>query len=338
MKILSKIQEDIDFNFDKDYLRPRQDNLSMDVFNLKNSTSSIKGCVVENGTLIDLKISHGIHTKLSQTIAIGETALVINIPFSNNYGHCLHDTLPKLLWADKNSKYDKIYTSGNPMIESLVDLFDIQFKKTIFVNQDFAIHSENVILENHRALHIREKKKNKILKEIIDEKSSKLKTCPKKLLIYCSRNHSGDVQHGRLMNQNNEDTIIKLLQEYCHDNDLMFHLFSGQENGKTMSHKKQFELFRCAKIVVGPHGSAMANILYLDFKNKPKICEFTSGTQTQVHAKSTFGKHYYALHGYIFDDNQYYLIPFTKDSTPEVTSIDIDNLKDFLSIVKNDKS
>ena len=28
MKILSKIQEDIDFNFDKDYLRPRQDSLS----------------------------------------------------------------------------------------------------------------------------------------------------------------------------------------------------------------------------------------------------------------------------------------------------------------------
>ena len=41
MKILSKIHEDIDFNFDKDFVRRRQGRPNMDVFNLKNSLTLI---------------------------------------------------------------------------------------------------------------------------------------------------------------------------------------------------------------------------------------------------------------------------------------------------------
>jgi len=337
LKILSKIQEDKDFIYNKFYFEDMK--LNNDVFTLKNTDfSNIRGSIKTNGkrdNSIELKISHTHFVKpVTET---GETALVINIPYCNNYGHCLHDVLPKLMWEDINSKYDKIYTCGSPMIESLIDLLDIKFKKTIFVDQDFQIHSENIILENHTAYHIRDTRKNKIIKECIDKKISNLKKSPKKLLIYCSRNDSSDVCHGRKMNQDTEDIIIDLLQTYCKDNDLTFFFFNGQENGETMSHEKQLELFRCAKIVIGPHGSAMANVVYLDPKNKPRVCEFTSGTQVQVHG-DIFNKHYNALFGFVFGpEYQYYLIPFTKDSTPEVTDIDIDNLMQFMRKVENDQ-
>ena len=77
----------------------------------------------------------------------------------------------------------------------------------------------------------------------------------------------------------------------------------------------------------------MANVIYMNPINRPKVCEFTSGTEVQVHG-GVFNKHYNMLYGYLFEEMyDYYLIPFSKDSTQQVTSIDINNLKKFLEII-----
>jgi len=130
------------------------------------------------------------------------------------------------------------------------------------------------------------------------------------------------------MEQEQEDAIISMLKEKAQSEGFRFTLFHGQEDGKTMSHKKQMEIFSEAKIVVGGHGSAMANVIYTP--KGTSICEFTSGTEVQVHG-GVFNKHYNALNGYIFNDYaDYNLIPFSRESTKEITMIDLGNLKTFL--------
>ena len=164
----------------------------------------------------------------------------------------------------------------------------------------------------------------------IDFVKNNIKTEINNRLIYCTRNTSSDTKHGRMMEHANEMKIVDMLKKYCIKNNLIFTMFNGQENGKTMSHIKQLELFNQARVVVGPHGSAMANTIYLNPQNNPKICEFTSGTEVQVHG-GIFNKHYNALFGYLFDEiYECYVIPFTKNSTRDITSIDTLNLKKFL--------
>ena len=107
-------------------------------------------------------------------------------------------------------------------------------------------------------------------------------------------------------------------------------MFDGYKNGKHMTLSEQSKLFNEAKMVVGPHGGAMSNILYLDPNNNPVVCEFTGGNQSAIHGNSVFGKNYSNLYTRYFEEiYDYNLIPFTNDSTHEVTKIDIDNLKQF---------
>ncbi|MDO7613708.1 MAG: glycosyltransferase family 61 protein, partial [Crocinitomicaceae bacterium] len=241
------------------------------------------------------------------------------------------------LYIDQQSKYDKIYTSGTPILYSLFEMIQVKFKKIHFVEQqkeELIMDCADVEIQNWPAYHKRNINKTRLIKQAIDEFiKNNIKTEVNNRLIYCTRNTSSDAKHGRMMNHENEKEIVELLKKYCDENHLLFTMFNGQEDGKTMSHIKQLKLFNEAKIVVGPHGSAMANVIYLNPKNKPRVCEFTSGTETQIHG-SAFDKHYNFLFGYLFDEiYDYNLIPFDKSSTSEFTSIDVDNLRGFIKRV-----
>lgn len=266
--------------------------------------------------------------------AVGK-ALVLIIPFAGNYGHCLHDVIPKLLYYDENSDADVIYTRTSPLMQSLLDLFQIKFKKIIFVKEETQINPNTLQVEFHPTYHIRDKNKVKMLKSIIDKRALEMcKPKTKKSLIYCTRNSSTDTRHGRLMDVDNEKAIVKLLRSYARENNLQFVMFNGQEGGETMSHVKQMKIFNNAKIVVGPHGSAMANVIYCNPVNDIKVCEFTSGNDAQVQGKARFCKHYNFLNGFLLEElYDYYLVPFGIGSTPSVTTIDINNLKTFLTVI-----
>jgi hypothetical protein len=133
------------------------------------------------------------------------------------------------------------------------------------------------------------------------------------------------------MDIDNESQIISLLKSYCIDNGLLFTIFNGEENGQIMSHINQLKLFSEAKIVVGPHGTAMSNVIYLNPLNDCKVCEFTSGTEKVIQGGKPFLKHYNLVYGFLLEEIfDYYLISFHQDSTPDITIIDIDNLTEFL--------
>lgn len=255
--------------------------------------------------------------------------LLLCIPFFHNYSHCLADVIPKLMWYDTNHSADVIYTNTCEVLQSVLDTLNIKFNKIVFVHENFKLDTDVVDVHIHSVDFHRDINHIKLLKDKIDEKYSEVAQTDN-LLIYCTRN-SVDAKHGRQMGEENEQEIISILQSYCEETGLEFTIFNGLEGGTTMCYTKQIELFNRAKVVIGPHGGAFANILFCNPKNNVTVCEFTSGTQVQVHGLS-LNKHYNKLFAFLPEEiYDYYLIPFEIGSTAEFTYIDTVNLKTFLT-------
>lgn len=349
MKIISKIDDDKNFEYPLDKMSDSTQNNHF--VNISNTKTVLKGFSISPSpifikTLQDLNSQkiYGLEARLGSYYYFLDHELkkqatpsysrikVLNIPWVENYGHCLHDVIPKLLYEEANSDCDVIYTCASSLLDSLTSLFQVRFKKVVLLdNIEIKVFSDELIVENHEAFHIRDKEKVKLFKSQIDSVIEReYKSNISNRLIYCSRNGE-NVTHGRKMDEENEIEIISELKLFCLKKNLIFTFFNGQEDGATISHLNQIKLFSEAKIVVGPHGSAMANIIYLNPRNKCSVCEFTSGTEVVVQTGS-FIKHYNSLYGHLPGDlYDYFLIPFCANSTRHVTSIDIDNLREFLS-------
>jgi capsular polysaccharide biosynthesis protein len=142
-----------------------------------------------------------------------------------------------------------------------------------------------------------------------------------------------------MISSDNEIKIINLLKEYANNFNLNFCIFNGQIDGQRMSTKEQIKLFRFAKMVVGPHGGGLANIIWIDPKNECKICEFTYGTEKTIQSLNGFEINcnfsYSSLPDEIFE---YSVIPFTNNSRDNIVEIDIDNLMKFLYETNSDSS
>lgn len=261
--------------------------------------------------------------------------MIFRFGWVDNYGHLLHDYLPMLLYVDTHCTADVIVSVCTPNIKSLISTLGITLKKTVFLHPgdqiEYRVRSINVFDNKvYRVPRLTQSFKCMVDKHI----DNTYLTSKFNLLIYCTRNTSTDVRHGRLMDQQNEDEIVSLLEQYTKTKNMGLVIFNGQVNGKTMGHVEQLKLFREAKIVVGPHGSAMVNILYLNPVNKPVVCEFTSGQNNIIHGGGNYSKNYNSLFAHCFETiYDYCLIPFDLKSTEKVTSVDIEDVKQFLQII-----
>ena len=338
MEIISKLQKDLNFEFPE----IKEESYSNNIINAKliSKNSAFKARSFFNINVLndfkkqgifglDVSIGSYFLNKEPTQIPWFSNVKVLNIPFAENYNHCLNDVLPKLL-SEELEDSDVVYTCNSEILSSLLSLFEINLKKVKPIDQSIIIDCENIVIENHTACHLRNKDKINLLKKQID-KVIENKFCPQinNRLIYCSRN-AANVMHGRRMENKNEKDVVSLLQEYCIRKNLLFTFFNGQENNKVISHANQMKLFSEAKVVIGPHGGAMANIIYLNPNNNCSICEFTSGHEVIVQ-RGPFVNHYNFLYGFLPEKlYKYYLIPFDRDSSHLETRIDLDNLKAFL--------
>ncbi len=262
-----------------------------------------------------------------------KTVCIPYIGYNNNFCHNLIDILPELLYLDGTEKYDLILAPHSQVTENLINTFNIKFQNIKFIKNDFIFTSQTIDLYQY---NIDQRRINKSLKlrEVL-LKQINITANPDKL-IYCTRNTGGGAKHGRKMNAHNEDTIIKLSKHYAQSNDLDFIVFDGRhKDGSIMSILEQAQLFNQAKMIIGPHGGALANILYVGSDNNCKVCEFVNGKHTTVQKCRPFGKNYNRLLGYAPETYlDYYLIPFEIGSDKEETFINIDNFKYFLNSIK----
>ena len=322
--ILSDFQEDLDYVYEEQLHKFGPDTIKTTAHFLNLSVTS------ENyNTVLKLIPTPESFQRYDD---IGTNILVVSPLFSNNYGHILHDILPRLMLFDKQKEYDKIITCTSPLLRQLIDILQIKFsERVIFVDKELNFNCRNMSYLCGPTFHVRCIDSIRLFKTHIEEViKNNITTTKRNRLIYYKR-EGKDIKHRRAMDSQSEKNIINLLKGYANKKNLEFTLFNGLKNGKTMSHIEQIQLFREAKIAVGSHGSGLANTVWMDPANDCRVCEFCSGTHT-IHGTTPFTKNYNFLYGGMLGDFiDYNLIPFTKESTKDITHININNLKKFLN-------
>lgn len=143
----------------------------------------------------------------------------------------------------------------------------------------------------------------------------------------------------RIVEEQLEELLIQKIRESMlkygrKEDDLV--IFSGKdEEGNTLPMKAQFDLFSSADIAIGPHGSGLTNVIWMDprchKKNRPKVLEFASSQRSpKVQHGSYWG--YWFLFGSLpwIDYHQLYYTENSSDSRvfidPETFQITLDNM------------
>jgi len=263
--------------------------------------------------------------------------LVLSHMHNNNYAHVLCEVLPLLLYfSELDPTYSSLITYKTKILTGILDALQLKLsEKIIFIEDSYKFTCKTLTflpVEASANMPRDFKMLTYLYKKI---KSLGIHKTKANKLIYCSRPKEA-VKHGRTMQVENEKEILLRLQKYCEETkkyELV--VFDGLDSSKNKwSVLEQIKLFSEAKCIMGPHGSALYNLIFSP--QDLTVCEFTGGTKGVLKEptfidfeRGTF-RDYYALKDYL----DYYYIPF--DSTQPLTSltIDLDNLEMFLKILE----
>ena len=86
-----------------------------------------------------------------------------------------------------------------------------------------------------------------------------------KNVIYYDR--SVGVDHGRILNHECQNQILNSIRSWMSDNQIEGELvlFSGtKSDGSRVSIEDQFDTFRGAHTIIGPHGTGLVNVMWSD--------------------------------------------------------------------------
>jgi len=207
--------------------------------------------------------------------------LILNLNHTQSYGHIYSEIFSELYAIDETyPDHDCVLTTISPIILSVIDFFKIKLSNKIkFIRKNkedkYLLHFENLEIVNHCPKSYINKFKNVNNLKSIFHRLKPIINSEKNFLLFCSRT-SSTADHGRNITSQNEEDIIKYLKHYSDQNNLQFYLLTGEEDDGTVTTlSKQYELFSNAKIVVGPHGGVMSNLIFLDPAKKPKVIEFS---------------------------------------------------------------
>lgn len=327
MRIISQIKNDQDIIFNHN--RRIKEDLGILTFSqLEQTILSVQNRHGPRGPILDFKILSENSGNFQNEIMLNNV-LVFNPLFCDNYPHILTDALPLIISAQTDDQYDIILIPWSSLLIEVLDAINLDLSKIRLIDSEFYFKARKIHIQNISSYPDIEISKVRKLKEIIDKNlPTNDNSCAN--LIYYSRSNN-ETRNGRMISSDNEIKIINLLKEYAINFNLNFCIFNGQIDGQRMSTKEQIKLFKSAKMVVGPHGGGLANIIWIDPKNECKICEFTSGTEKTIQSSGAFWRNcnfsYNLLPDEIF---KYSLIPFTSNSTDNIVEIDINNLLKFL--------
>lgn len=256
--------------------REREDELGL----LKYNDSVYAYCQRDSIALAITPISYNLMTscKKENRNIIAKNLLLLNLRFCHAYGHIYSEAFSELFAVDETyPEYDCILTVLTPLMKQVIEFFNLKLSskiKFIKPSEVFLLNFENLKIVNHGPRAYINKTKNVLNLKTAFHSARPIQERDQMFLIYCSRN-SPTGAHGRKLIEKNEIEIIEILKEYAHQKNLEFYLLTGQEpDGTITSISKQYELFSNAKLVVGPHGGVMSNLIFLDPLKNAKIIEF----------------------------------------------------------------
>jgi hypothetical protein len=236
--------------------------------------------------------------------------------YVGNFGHFLHDHASKIAWIKHHMPNEeaKFILPHHPIHESILQAVDPKFVKdrVIWVSYD-----ETVYVPERGSLTVMIPKDKKVLgaypqtgseftesfRQWLEEshwsKRQHHKSGKSKKVIWYTR--QGGTSR-RLIHPSLESELIDLIRskmnQYGRNSDDLV-IFNGKDsNGETLSIQEQFDIFSEADTAIGPHGSGLANVIWMDPRCKAgvKVLEFASSERTKhVQNGSIWG--YWLLYG-----------------------------------------
>lgn len=273
--------------------------------------------------------------------------------FTGNFGHFLHDHLPIIAWLIENVDPEvKFLLLDHPKHREILNIVDANFveNRVVWVQRNELLQVTGTLTVAATSLPYRNLRPIESLGRWLHRSMPQhhQPTPTERTILYYTRGGSSDTEHGRVVEPQHEadilETIRRGMKKYNRPEKLV--VFNGQDSdGHTMSVAKQFELYRSATAVIGPHGSGLANIVWMDpsgtpptsdtqaeasaCAHKPKILEFLLGPDsTQVHPPCStcegipFTRTYYILYSGIPWMDYHHLL-YAPNSTEATTYIDL---------------
>ena len=237
--------------------------------------------------------------------------------FVGNFGHYLHDHVSKIAWLKSQvSSTTTFLLPYHKLHYEIMNVVDEAFVKerVLWIEYDETVH-----VPENGSLTVMIPHKNKPftaypetgtiftehLRQWLEEthwtsmKEGRRDTNNNKKVIFYTR--TGGTTR-RIVEPSHEEEILslirsKMVQYGRNEEDLI--IYSGTDgNGNTLSIKEQFDIFSQADTAIGPHGSGLANIIWMDGRcdSGTKVLEFASSERTRnIQSGSHWG--YYLLYG-----------------------------------------
>ena len=252
--------------------------------------------------------------------------------FEGNFGHYLDDHLPSIAYLRTQVPTDtKFLLLDTPLARSTFQLLDEGFYRRIVWIQ------EQQPVQVSGSLHVSVvhpgyplmwgcQRPYDYLRHWIRQQLPRVPA--RRRVVFYSRGGQ-DTIHGRVLDPEQQQIVVAKIQQAMIDyqrpeQELV--IFSGMDaQGNTLAQQEQYALFRSAKTIIGPHGAGiLGNLIWVDpvpptCHDRVQLLEFIPGADsTQVQPM------YHSLHmRWRRWPVDFHAILYTRDSTPQVTRIDL---------------
>lgn len=225
--------------------------------------------------------------------------------FPSNYGHLIHDHLPIIAWlltfVPETTRFILHYIPYRPVAPELIKVVDSIFAdRVMWVEYDHVVHIKRgnllVIVPDRVPTYMGTSFMQPLQKWLMVRHPNTnilhSTDSPHGLIIFYSRMTEFGVSGGRVVEANHERDIISMIKLAMvrHGRKERFHIFNGYDDkNEPMNIRDQFLLFRTATTIIGPHGSGLANMIWLDFDRaglscdkRPQVLEFVAGPDSEM--------------------------------------------------------
>lgn len=255
--------------------------------------------------------------------------------FPNNYGHVLHDWIPTILWMWQQYPQTTIVLPRTTILVNwITDIIPWLLPRVAFVHLHTKLCLHGMVriptwYHVHAQLHV-----NPISILAMHGLVTSPSPVKQDLVIFCSRN-SSTVTHLRILQDEPLilDHIRSAMDTYGLSSNLTLRVYNGEmANGDRVSYRDQFDLFQRAHTIIGPHGSAMVNMLFTQASahcsDPVKVLEFVPGMRSEtfrLQSNNQQFRGYYTQLGYI-PWVEYHEILWSDASTYAQTRILVEDL------------
>eukprot|EP00551_Chaetoceros_affinis_P002134 CAMPEP_0203637584 /NCGR_PEP_ID=MMETSP0088-20131115/3874_1 /ASSEMBLY_ACC=CAM_ASM_001087 /TAXON_ID=426623 /ORGANISM="Chaetoceros affinis, Strain CCMP159" /LENGTH=458 /DNA_ID=CAMNT_0050492053 /DNA_START=123 /DNA_END=1499 /DNA_ORIENTATION=- len=276
-----------------------------------------------------------------RTVIHGDAAAFFGF-FPTNFGHCLHDNFPMVAFLrsivpehtkfilPNTEMYKKLLTFIDPsFVENRVYFFDANEIVTVEGGTLTVAKADSLIVGEYGNTLFRP------LRHWIFENHPEHYTQPEdKVIVFHTRN-SAHTEHGRVLEPQHEQDILALIraamEKYNRKEELV--IFSGQDGaGNILPLEEQFDTFRRASTIIGPHGSGLANNIWTypfptECNERVQMLEFMAGSDTPQVQHPPFNGYYWVMRGMPIDWHQ---VLYAANSTRYTTWINLEVFKEAL--------